>query len=1000
MVCGDLSILTSETSIMIRSCTGQFAVPGSIPGNLHLDLLRANKLKGDPLYRFNEVEDSWVVSNATECWKYEISGIQLKDNMQDPMYIRFEAIDTVAVARLNGHLLGTMNNAFRSHVLGPIDASTLRNDGNTLVLEFPNVLSTAAERARNYPYPVPATRNYNIWAEPTHRSFVRKAGSDFGWDWGPAFVPVGILGEITWQQCPMGKLEGLLVHQHSLRIALTKSSVSLDVSIQLSSVARRVDTFASVYLDGVFLFHKKFSVTSDGRGIHCYQSQVQASRKQCDSEEGSGGSSPQRVLVSLGTVNITDAALWWPRGWGQQHLYELEVRYFYPVSGSSSSDIYSDFGSSSDSGRMGAGYGRAPLFQSMKRRIGIRSIELVQDELPRTDTDALTDTSTDSDAETNKDSMPPSLFYLIVNDVPIHIRGANMVPLDPFHSRVTAADRHYLLASAVAANMNMLRVWGGGIYQPDDFYDEADRLGVLVWQEFMFACAQYPTDADFLANVRAEVEEQALRLATHPSIVMWGGNNENEAALGWFAESKAHRDVYVVDYARLFADTMYRTLVRWDLVGAANKQRAWVDSSPSNGLYSADPYSKKWGPTSTSSKGDMHFYAYDCDCEDPEAFPPSRFVSEFGFQSWPSFLSVRDVSVPEDWSVDSEWMAFRQRHEDGNKQIKQQMSRHFDVPRDFDQFLYLSGVQQSRCYETAIARWRFHYRQTNWGILFWQLNDVWQGASWSSVEYGGRWKPLMYTVRRAFSPVALGLQWDARNSTFTMSVINDGLGAVTLTNVRLRAGQWEVSPTTAKATTRPSSIEGTATDTVFQLALVAVAAQGHELIGSVVVDEGRFKAEGRYDYVILDTDSNDGDGGDSGAGGVFPTYHFFRWPDADSGAVTGGSASIQLPRISIADVVCVSKWEATFSLTVDRTSPFLWLELARLPSASATTTATAAAGYFSDNNFLAETGVTYRLRYLSWKEEVGTADEFAARLRSRALQHAYNGYEKSSGQEV
>ena len=200
-----------------------------------------------------------------------------------------------------------------------------------------------------------------------------------------------------------------------------------------------------------------------------------------------------------------------------------------------------------------------------------------------------------------------------------------------------------------------------------------------------------------------------------------------------------------------FSLTVYRMMVRLWTGGFI--QRAWVDSSPSNGLISTQPYTKRWGATSTSTSGDMHFYSYDCDCEDPSSYPPARFVSEFGFQSWPSFSSLAEVSLPDDWHVDSAFLQFRQRHEGGNAEMLHQMDRHFDVPTSFENYLYLSGVQQARCYETAINKWRFT-RHTDgaddvngatMGILFWQLNDVWPGASWSAMEYGGRWKPLMST---------------------------------------------------------------------------------------------------------------------------------------------------------------------------------------------------------------------------------------------------------------
>ena len=341
----------------------------------------------------------------------------------------------------------------------------------------------------------------------------------------------------------------------------------------------------------------------------------------------------------------------------------------------------------------------------------------------------------------------------------------------------TLTHREYIMKSAVAANMNMIRVWGGGLYQPDQFYDLADAMGIMVWQEIMLACALYPTSTDMINEISMEVSYQVNRLGSHPSIVIWGGNNENEVALGWFPESNTNRDLYVSDYSKLY-NTIYNIIIAID-----GTQRPWVDSSPSNGLLSTDPYAKKWGAASTETAGDVHFYNYDMDYS---LYPKARFVSEFGFQSMPSFLTYQPVTseVDGDWDPNSDLLLYRQRHEGGNEQMQVQMERHFKLPLDtdtcidlshatyFDNYLYLNQIQQSRCYEVAFNRWRQLQSDSNvhtMGILYWQLNDIWQGPSWSSMEWSGRWKPLQYTTRRVFAPIAVSFSGltDTTDTTVT-----------------------------------------------------------------------------------------------------------------------------------------------------------------------------------------------------------------------------------------
>jgi beta-mannosidase len=356
-------------------------------------------------------------------------------------------------------------------------------------------------------------------------------------------------------------------------------------------------------------------------------------------------------------------------------------------------------------------------------------------------------------------------------------------------------------------------VWGGGRYQPDAFYEMAARLGLMVWQEMIFACALYPRDDAFLALVDAEVREQVRcratrtwlsravtcchvlsravtwpkhhrtrrrfpatwqvsRLATQPAIVVWGGNNENEAALNWYAESRTQRDLYVTDYVKLYMDTVMPAVRAADA-----DRRPAVDTSPSNGLVGThQPLVKRWGVVSTKrdasagSWGDIHYYNYAADCEEPDTYPLARFVSEHGFQSFPAAHVYASVTAQSDWSREAPLMEHRMRHPDGNAQALAQMARHYRVPPAsvsptssktqaelFDAYLWLTQLQQARCYETAFGVWRRLRSEpaNTMGILYWQLNAIWQGPDWSTIEYDGRLRLAHHFARRAFAPLLL-----------------------------------------------------------------------------------------------------------------------------------------------------------------------------------------------------------------------------------------------------
>ena len=380
--------------------------------------------------------------------------------------------------------------------------------------------------------------------------------------------------------------------------------------------------------------------------------------------------------------------IWWPAGEGSQPLYSVEV---------------------------------AAFGDEIRKQIGFRELAV------RRETDEFGES-----------------FAVVVNGRPVFAKGANWIPMDALPSRTTSDHLHHLLESAVAANMNMIRVWGGGTYESDRFYDLCDELGILIWQDFMFACALYPADSEFLDSVRAEVSYQVLRLKDHPCIALWCGNNENIAALNWYEESRANRDRYLVNYDRLNEGVIGQT------ARALDPQRLFWPSSPTDGL---DDYSDDWV---ADQQGDMHYWSVwhgGLPFAAYRAVVP-RFCSEFGFQSFPSSSGVDQYARSGHRNVTAPDMEHHQRNPRGNTTIIQTMSRYFRFPSGFEDQLYLSQVQQAWAIQTAVEYWRCN-RPRCMGAIYWQLNDTWPVASWSSIEYGGKWKLLHYAARRFFDPILL-----------------------------------------------------------------------------------------------------------------------------------------------------------------------------------------------------------------------------------------------------
>lgn len=412
-------------------------------------------------------------------------------------------------------------------------------------------------------------------------------------------------------------------------------------------------------------------------------------------------------------ISIPNPILWWPNGMGVAHQYLFDF------------SLYHD----------------QELLEKKQIKIGLRTIALVQE----------------------KDAIGKS-FYFKVNGQPVFMKGANVIPPDSFLPRVTDSVYQSIVKNAVDANMNMLRVWGGGVYADDAFYEACDTNGILVWQDFMFACAMYPGDTAFLENVKQEVIDNVSRLQNHPSLALWCGNNENDEGWhnwGWqkqYNYSEADSTKIWNDYQKLFHDLIPQTL---DSLLPATENRYWP-SSPSIG----------WGRKESLLSGDAHYWGVWWGMEPFEMYEKKvgRFMSEYGFQGMPDLRTFHTFAQNDELHLDSEAVKHHQKHPTGYKTINEYMARDYQVPTDFEDYIYVSQLLQAEGMKTAIEAHR-RAKPNCMGTLFWQLNDCWPVTSWSSVDYYGRWKAFQYQAKRSFNPILVDIT--ANEVNYEVRVIND-----------------------------------------------------------------------------------------------------------------------------------------------------------------------------------------------------------------------------------
>lgn len=402
---------------------------------------------------------------------------------------------------------------------------------------------------------------------------------------------------------------------------------------------------------------------------------------------------PGENTVSL-PVMIDNPHLWMPNGWGEPSLYKFTAS--VSVDGVE--------------------------VASQERQVGLRSIRVVME-----------------DDEHGKS------FYFEVNGHPMFAKGANFIPDDALLPNVTPERYKRILEDVKAANMNMLRVWGGGIYEDDKFYDEADRNGILIWQDFLFACTTYPHDPLFLKRVEAEVEYNIKRLRGHASLAMWCGNNEiYEGVRYWGWKNKYTAEAFA-EMNRGY-DVLFRQLLP-DMVKRFDSDRFYMHGSP---------YEANWGRPESWKIADSHNWGIWYGRKPFESFDSEipRFMSEYGFQAFPEMKTIRTFAEEKDFELESPVMNAHQKATIGNALIKQTMGLYYKVPAKFEDLVYVGLVLQGQGMRHGIEAHRRN-RPYCMGSLFWQLNDSWPVVSWSSIDYYGNWKAMQYQSQRAFAPILI-----------------------------------------------------------------------------------------------------------------------------------------------------------------------------------------------------------------------------------------------------
>ncbi|SNT65331.1 beta-mannosidase [Asanoa hainanensis] len=706
-------------------------IPATVPGCVHTDLLAAGLIP-DPFQDRNETSSQWIGETT---WRYTTTFEWRGPGGHDRVDLVCAGLDTVADLELNGVPLGSTANMHRSYRFDVRDG--LRPGANELTVVF----RPAREYARHWQCKLGDRPN----AYPEPFNFIRKMACNFGWDWGPTLITAGIWQPIEldlWHTARLDRIRPLVtVDATTGRVAVhadieraTDGPLTVSATIAGHGTGHGHSAVRAAGRDrvhraddggghGVRLGSGGGVGEEAGGGLgastgHANLDPVDGADAGVDQGSGGGvdhgaggslghgtGHNAGRSVGQTGTATVNNSTavvtlevpgprLWWPRGYGEQPRYDLEVT------------LTDSAGTKLDTWR---------------QKVGFRSVRL--------------DTTPDERG---------TPFTVVVNDQPIFVRGVNWIPDDAFPTRITRDRLRHRFRQATEANVNLLRVWGGGRYESDDFYDLADEQGLMVTQDFLFACAAYPEEEPFASEIAAEAAEQVVRLSTHPSLLWWCGNNENlwgHEDWGW-KTALGERSWGAGYYHRVLPD----------IVETLDPTRPYWPGSPWSGTADRHP--------NDPDHGTMHIWDVwnRLDYTHYRDHSP-RFVAEFGYQAPPTWATMTEAISDDPLTPTSPGMRHHQKAADGDQKLQRGLDAHFSAPRDTADWHYLTQVNQARAITTAVEHFRA-LKPHCMGTIVWQLNDCWPVTSWSAVDGKGRRKPMWYALRRAYADRILILDQD------------------------------------------------------------------------------------------------------------------------------------------------------------------------------------------------------------------------------------------------
>lgn len=719
-----------------KKLTGQYWYDVEIPGSVLKGLLK-HKVIPDPYYRTNE----YLVKDELRHDYVFVRHFDLDEEIINEECIEFvfDGIDTLAEIYLNDVFLVSSNNMHRTYRISCKEYLQAKN-------ELKIIIRSPITYIESYQWIEGKEITYIPSGGMKGNQYLRKAHSMFGWDWGAQLPDMGIFRDVSlvaYSDIKLGDVRFTQIHSNNkVRLEIVVAYDLLESKGEEYIIQTKVyDPQGNKLSDSTeeimetaneAMGSANEAMGSANESMGSAKEAMGSTKEAMGSTKEAMGSIKEAVRYSKEveqSVLIDEPILWWPNGLGEQALYEVEVSCVCKHN--------------------------QKVHESKKYRIGLRTIGISQE----------------------KDTWG-SEFAFVINGVKIFAKGANYIPEDCIYSDITYDRIKYLITSCIRANYNCIRVWGGGYYPSNAFYDLCDEYGLIVWQDLMFACNIYDLTDEFAETIVVEVKDNVTRLRHHASLGLWCGNNEIESAWHQWGDFQSHSAKLRADYIIQFEYLLPKAVKECD------PHTFYWPSSPSSGGCFDHP--------DDENRGDVHYWEVWHGRKPFRDYQKHyfRFCSEFGFQSFPEFRTIESFAIEEDFNIFSKVMESHQKNEAANGAILYYISELFRYPKDFKKLIYISQILQGLAIKSGVEHFRRN-RGRCMGSLYWQLNDNWPVASWSSIDYYGRWKALHYMAKKFYGQTAGSIIRD--ETRIKVFLANENLNDVYMTvRIALKTMKLEV----------------------------------------------------------------------------------------------------------------------------------------------------------------------------------------------------------------